>query len=192
MPRVNVFDIRRGGFTAERWPVLGGVWLPNRASPWLMDLVCLYRAHVAIQWGSRPCWGFRISRSTSGEPMILKVAAGLYMALLLGVVAFQVAVIVGAPWGHLTQGGRHLGQLPPRRRVVAGVSIALLLCMGAAIASFVGLGPSLPAWVGWAVVAVQALSTLANWATPSAAERRLWAPINTLMLAAALYVVTQA
>lgn len=124
--------------------------------------------------------------------MIIPIAAGLYIALILGVVAFHVALIAGAPWGYLTQGGQHRGRLPLRNRVAAGVSIALLLCMGAAIASTAGLAPSAPAWIGWATVGVQALSTLANWATPSAPERRLWGPINTVMLAAALCVVTQA
>ncbi|MDG1482608.1 MAG: hypothetical protein P8R54_23660 [Myxococcota bacterium] len=124
--------------------------------------------------------------------MIIPIAAGLYIALILGVVAFHVALIAGAPWGYLTQGGQHRGRLPLRNRVAAGVSIALLLCMGAAIASTAGFAPSAPAWIGWATVGVQALSTLANWATTSAPERRLWAPINTVMLAAALCVVTQA
>lgn len=124
--------------------------------------------------------------------MTIQIAAGLYVALILGVVAFQVALIAGAPWGYLTQGGRHQGRLPLRNRVAAGVSIALLLCMGAAIASSAGFAPSTSAWVGWVTVGIQALSTLANWATPSAPERRLWAPINTVMLVAALYVVTQA
>jgi len=124
--------------------------------------------------------------------MIGQIAAGLYVALILGVVAFHVALTAGAPWGYLTQGARHQGRLPLRNRVAAGVSIALLLCMGAAIASTAGLAPSTPAWVGWAAVGVQALSTLANWATPSAPERRLWGPINTVMLAAALCVVMQA
>jgi len=124
--------------------------------------------------------------------MSIQVAAGLYLILILSVVAFQVALIAGAPWGHLTQGGRHQGRLPLRNRLAAGVSIAVLLCMGVAIASTAGLALFLSAWVGWVTVGVQALSTLANWATPSAPERRLWGPINTVMLAAALCVVMQA
>ena len=124
--------------------------------------------------------------------MSIQIAAGLYVALILSVVAFQVALIAGAPWGHLTQGGRYQGRLPLRNRVAAGVSIAVLLCMGAAIASTAGLALSLPAWVGWVTIGVQGLSTLANWATPSIPERRIWGPINTVMLVAALYVVAQA
>ena len=124
--------------------------------------------------------------------MMIEIAAGVYVFLVLGVISFQMALIVGVPWGHLTQGGRHPGRLPLWSRVVAGVSVVLLLCMGVAIASRGGLAPSTPVWLGWGTVGVQTLSTLANWMTPSAAERRLWAPINTVMLIAALYVVTQA
>ena len=124
--------------------------------------------------------------------MTIQVAAGVYITLILGVVAFHVAVIAGAPWGFLTQGGRHQGSLPLRNRAASGLSIVIVLCMGAAIASTAGLAASTPVWVGWVTVGVQALSTLANWATPSASERRLWGPINTVMLVAALCVVTQA
>ena len=118
-------------------------------------------------------------------------AAWLYIVLVLGTVAFQLALIAGAPWGHLTQGGRHKGRLPLRSRMAASVSIIVLLCMGTAIATIAGLAPSMPSWVGWLTVGVQALSTMANWATPSVSERRLWGPINTVMLAAALCVFAQ-
>lgn len=121
--------------------------------------------------------------------MIIQLAAGLYVLLIFGIISFQAALVVGAPWGHLTQGGRYQGQLPMRGRMVAGGSIALLLCMGAAIASTAGFVRPSPAWAGALTVGVQTLSTVANWATPSASERRLWAPINTVMLAAALFVV---
>lgn len=43
-------------------------------------------------------------------------AALLSAALCLGTAAFNMAVALGAPWGHLTQGGFSPGVLPPRRR----------------------------------------------------------------------------
>ena len=121
--------------------------------------------------------------------MIIQAAAGLYAFLIVGIIAFQVALVAGAPWGHLTQGGQHPGRLPLRRRVAAGASIAVLLCMGAAIASIAGLVPTSPAWVGWVTVVVQALTTVANWVTRSTWERRIWGPISTVMLALATFVV---
>ena len=121
--------------------------------------------------------------------MIIQLAAGLYAFLIIGIISFQAALVAGAPWGHLTQGGRYQGQLPLRGRMVAGFSIALLLCMGAAIVSSAGLVHLAPAWAGSVTVGVQTLSTVANWVTPSTSERRLWGPISTVMLAAALFVV---
>ena len=124
--------------------------------------------------------------------MIIQVAAGVYAFSILGIIAFQVALVAGVPWGHLTQGGRHQGSLPVRLRVAAGVSIILLIGMGLAIASTAELVPSSPVWLGWATVGIQALTTVANWATPSNSERWLWGPISTIMLAVAIFVVVLA
>ena len=53
-----------------------------------------------------------------------------YTAIILGVVAFQVALIAGAPWGRLTQGGLYEGALPTWGRAAAGVSIFILIALG--------------------------------------------------------------
>lgn len=121
--------------------------------------------------------------------MITQLAAGLYVLAILAVIGFQIGLIAGAPWGHLTQGGRHEGPLPTSGRVAAGASVLLLACMGLAVASSAGLAPASPAWAGWVAVGVQALATAANWLTPSPAERRLWAPTNSVMLGLAAFVV---
>lgn len=121
-----------------------------------------------------------------------QTAALLYVLLMAGVIVFQVCLIAGAPWGHLTQGGRHVGSLPTAGRIAAGLSIVLLAGMGAAIASVAGLPPGWPIWTGWVAAVVQALSTLLNWITPSAAERRLWGPVTSVLLGLAVYVVVLA
>ena len=43
------------------------------------------------------------------------------------VTAFQVALVLGAPWGALTLGGRYPGTLPPSARVIAALSATLLV-----------------------------------------------------------------
>ena len=122
--------------------------------------------------------------------MLLQAAAGLYTLLIAGIIAFQVALVAGAPWGYLTQGGQYQGQLPPWHRAAAGASIALLLFMGATISSTAGITSfSLPTWAGEVTVIIQTLTAVANWATPSISERKLWAPVSTLMLILAIYVV---
>ncbi len=118
-----------------------------------------------------------------------QTAAVLYVLIVAGVIVFQFCLIAGAPWGRLTQGGRHEGALPAAGRIAAGLSVLLLACMGAAIASAAGLPPGWSRWTAWGALGVQALSTLLNWITPSRAERKLWGPITAVMLGLAAYAV---
>ncbi len=120
------------------------------------------------------------------------IAAILYNLAIIAVIGFQIALIVGAPWGHLTQGGQRQGPLPVSGRTVAGLSIPLLLLMGASIASIAGLPPHLPAWTIWIALGLQMLSMLLNWITRSRHERILWGPITTLMFALAAYTAVTA
>ena len=120
---------------------------------------------------------------------MIQTAAIVYGLIIVAVIVFQFCLICGAPWGQLTQGGRNKGALPVRGRVAAGFSIPLLICMGAGITSAAGMMPNWPVWATYLVLAVQALSTLLNWITPSRAERLLWGPITSVMLGLAVYVV---
>ena len=112
-----------------------------------------------------------------------------YALIIVGVIGFQVALIAGAPWGVLTQGGQHEGALPASGRVAAGVSILLLIGMALAILSQAGFWPGWPRWTGWIALGIQALSSAANWATRSKPERKLWAPITSVMVMLALPVM---
>ena len=112
----------------------------------------------------------------------MTAGAALYAVLAMGVAGFHLAVILGAPWGRLTMGGRWPGVLPLRARLLSALSAGLILGMAAVL--WRG-GP--PAAI-WAVVAVSALAVLANAATLSAPERRLWLPVTVVMLAAAFSV----
>ena len=113
----------------------------------------------------------------------------IYAAVCLGVICFQVALVFGAPWGRVTQGGTHAGKLPVSGRIVAGLSILVLAGMALAVLSATGGWPHWPRWVSWAALAVQSVSMLLNWITPSRPERRLWAPITSVMLALAALAV---
>ena len=73
-----------------------------------------------------------------------QIAAVFYVAAIACVIVFQFCLIAGAPWGHLTQGGRVRGALPAEGRVAAGLSVALLAFMGAGVASAAGLPPGWP------------------------------------------------
>lgn len=119
----------------------------------------------------------------------IDVLPSIYFVGCLCIIGFQVALILGAPWGRITQGGQTDGSLPMSGRIVAGVSIALLLGMGLSILSAGGLWPHWPRWTVWPALAVQSLSALLNWITPSRPERKLWGPIMTGMLILAVCVI---
>ena len=113
-------------------------------------------------------------------------AALLYASVSAGVVAFQIALAVGMPWGAYAMGGAFPGQFPPALRSAALVQAALLV--GLAAVALVRAGLILPAWsrmsrwLIWMVVAVAAVGLVLNLITPSAGERALWAPVTLLML----------
>lgn len=115
--------------------------------------------------------------------------AVIYSAFIAGVMLFQVALIAGAPWGRLTQGGRHDGALPASGRIAAVASILILAALALAVLSASGFAPAWPRWTGWAAVFVQGVVMVANWATPSPAERKLWGPITSVMFGLALTVL---
>ncbi|PUB17329.1 hypothetical protein [Yoonia sediminilitoris] len=109
--------------------------------------------------------------------------------VILGVIGFQVALIVGAPWGRLTQGGQVDGALPLSGRIIAALSIAILAAIALALLSADGYWPYWPRWTAWPAVAVIFVSTVLNWITPSVAERKLWGPIMTVILCLTIAIV---
>jgi hypothetical protein len=119
------------------------------------------------------------------------MAALVFAAATCAVVAFQVALALGAPWGELAMGGR-FRTFPPRLRVAAVVQAVVLLLLAAIVLSAAGVVvPSLTEgrrWLVWVPVAISAVSLLLNLLTPSARERRIWAPVGAVMLASSLIV----
>lgn len=117
--------------------------------------------------------------------------AHLYAAGCLAIVAFQVALIAGAPLGPWTQGGQNPGALPRAGRIVAALSIPVALFQGLAIVGAAGFpGLDWPRWTGWVALFLTALSCVLNWITPSAPERAVWGPVILVMVALAGYVMT--
>ena len=120
------------------------------------------------------------------------VAALAFAGLTAGVVAFQLALALGAPWGAYAMGGRSPGRFPPAMRVAAVGQAVLLTVIAVVVLSDANLVlPSLAQtfpWLIWAVVAFSAVSVVLNTLTPSARERRIWAPVALVMLACSLIV----
>jgi hypothetical protein len=108
------------------------------------------------------------------------------------VVAFQLALALGAPWGERAMGGRWTGTLPAAARagaVVQAVVLALLAVVVLDAAGVVTLGwtAALP-WLPWVPVVVAAISAVMNAATRSPAERRTWLPVALVLLVTSLSV----
>jgi hypothetical protein len=121
-----------------------------------------------------------------------QLAARIFAGLTGLVVAFQLALALGAPWGELAMGGASPGAYPPALRlaavlqacVLAGVAAVVLSRAGLAFASWRALSRRLI----WGVVGLLGLSLVLNLITPSAMERMIWAPVVLVLLATALRV----
>jgi len=120
------------------------------------------------------------------------LAAGLFTGLTAMAIAFQIALAAGAPWGTLAMGGRFPGRLPALMRWVCLLQIGLLASLAAIVLTRAGWilseWSSLSRTLVWGVVAVSALSLLANLATPSRGERMLWAPVAAMLLLSSILV----
>jgi hypothetical protein len=118
-----------------------------------------------------------------------KVGALLFAAGAGITLAFHLAMILGAPWGHLTMGGRWEGALPLAARGLSAASAALTILMALVVAAKAGLlNWRFPVWAFRAVLVLMALSVVLHLATPSRAERRLWLPVILAMAAGTIAV----
>lgn len=121
-----------------------------------------------------------------------RFAAPIYGIVSLGVIAFQLALAGGAPWGAYAMGGAYPGQFPPQLRVAAIVQAVILAAWALVVLARAGL--ALPTWsrasrwLIWIVVAFSALSLVLNTITPSAGERAIWAPVALVLLACSVIV----
>jgi hypothetical protein len=120
------------------------------------------------------------------------LAAVVFAIVTAGVVAFQVALAAGAPWGAYAMGGAFPGRFPPRMRVAAAIQgvvlgLVALIVLATAGVFDIPLVTSLP-WLIWVVVALMAVGVVLNAISRSAGERRLWVPVTLVLLATSLLV----
>jgi hypothetical protein len=115
-----------------------------------------------------------------------RVAAASYAVLTALVVAFQLALAAGAPWGAYAMGGAFPGQFPPAMRVAAVFQAVILTAFAFVVLARAGMalrGQSRASrWMVWLVVGFAAVSLVLNLITPSAGERAIWAPVAFLLL----------
>lgn len=119
-------------------------------------------------------------------------AAKFFASLIALVIAFQVALALGAPWGRFAMGGAFPEDFPPAMRVAALVQSVVLAAIALVMLSRAGLAaPRLRTasqWLSWIVVGLTAVAFVLNLVTPSAGERLVWAPVCLALFATALRV----
>ena len=117
----------------------------------------------------------------------IQIAAILYILITVVVIFFQLFLVLGAPWGEFTQGGRHKGTLPISGRISAAVSIPILVFMALSISSVVGFVPNWSIRTAYITLALQGVTAVFNLITPSLKEKRLWGPVTTIAFILAAY-----
>jgi hypothetical protein len=123
-------------------------------------------------------------------------AALVFAAVVAFAVAFQLALALGAPLGEYALGGRYPGRLPAAMRVSAVAQAVVLVLLAVIVVSAAGIAvPGIAAtfpWLAWLPVLFSAVSLVLNLATPSAGERRVWAPVAAVLLITSLIVALAA
>ncbi len=104
----------------------------------------------------------------------------IYLLITVVVIFFQICLSAGAPWGEFTQGGRNKGVLPKSGRLLAAISVPVLVFMGLSITSLISNAPNWEKWTVYVTMVVQGLTAVANLITPSRKERLLWGPVTTV------------
>lgn len=120
------------------------------------------------------------------------VAAIAFACVTAIVVAFEVALALGAPWGAYAMGCARPGRFSSAMRASAIGQAVVLAFLAVIVLADAGLGlPTVSEsfrWLIWLAVAFSAVGVVLNAITRSAAERRLWLPVALVMLVSSLVV----
>jgi hypothetical protein len=114
------------------------------------------------------------------------LTAVIFSALCVLVGLFQFALVLGAPWGEYTMGGRFPGKLPPKMRLAAlfqiiilfTIALIVLIRSGVVVNQFYDVSKT----AIWFVVFFFVIGSILNILTPSKKERAIWGPVNILLL----------
>jgi hypothetical protein len=125
--------------------------------------------------------------------MLASFAAWFLVVAYLATALFQIAIVLGAPLGEYSYGGRTVGKLPSRYRISSFFSVVLMLAIAGHYLAFLGvfqplIGSGLFSIANWVLVGFAALAALLNNITRSAKEKRLWGGVTLAMLLASIIV----
>lgn len=124
--------------------------------------------------------------------MLITLSAIIFSILSAILVLFQLGLTIGMPWGEASMGGKFPGKYPPKMRVVSLVNSILLCFMAAIVLTKSGmLFPHFKTFSNvtiYFVVGFSTVATILNIITPSKIERKLWAPVSTMLLITSIIV----
>jgi hypothetical protein len=124
--------------------------------------------------------------------MIVTISAIIFTILSAVLVLFQLGLTLGMPWGEASMGGKFPGKYPLKMRIVSLISSFILSLIATVVLIKAEL--LLPQYKSYAnvavyfVVAFSAVATILNILTPSKIERKIWAPVATLLLITSIIV----
>ena len=126
----------------------------------------------------------------------MALTAVIFSALCVLAGLFQFALVLGAPWGEYTMGGRFPGKLPPKMRLAALFQIVILFMIalivlirsGVVVNQFYDVSKT----AIWFVVFFFVTGSILNILTPSKRERAIWGPVNILLLILSVLVALSA
>jgi hypothetical protein len=123
---------------------------------------------------------------------VARAAAKTYVVTAALVIAFQLALALGAPWGAYAMGGVSPGRYPPVLRTGAVIQALLILLMALVVLARAGLALNRwynqSRWLIWLVVGMSSLTLALNTISSSAGERRIWVPVALVQLASSFLV----
>ncbi len=122
---------------------------------------------------------------------MLRAASIVFVGLLAALAVFQLALAAGAPLGRFAFGGA-VDVLPTPLRIASLISVALYAVFAVLILARAGWtrwpGPRIAGAGAWIVVAVFALSAVANAFSQSPPERLVMTPLAVSLLALSVVV----
>jgi hypothetical protein len=114
------------------------------------------------------------------------ILAKIYIVLTILIVLFQLALVLGAPFGEYTMGGKFPGKLSYKMRIIAFIQIVILILFASVIIVKAGLSLEKYYNIGrigiWFVVAFFILGSIVNLSSPSRKEKLVMGPANIIAL----------
>jgi drug/metabolite transporter (DMT)-like permease len=131
------------------------------------------------------------SGSVARKPAIERLRPGEIAAVLAatafaGVALFEVALAVGAPWGHAAWGGEH-AELSGAQRIGSAVAVIVWVAAAVIVLGRAGLWARRPRlalvfrWGTWFLAALSVLAALVNFASQSRWENFIFGPLALLL-----------